>query len=154
MAKKVIKINEATLKKIVAESVKKVLKESSSDNIIELSNEQIKEVQELLMEEDPECLYGGYASKGKLKIKVIDVSENEKQINGVLLLLVHGDFDEDNFKPHWIKFDLNDGPEFYRTESDETDEDGEPYYDWNEADIYFNSVDKKILNLFVDSSWL
>lgn len=51
MAKKVIKINEATLKKIVAESVKKVLNEEIvNHDYIELGNDVVGKIEKIKAE--------------------------------------------------------------------------------------------------------
>ena len=120
---------------------------------IKLTKQQIEDVQEMLMNENPSSLYGGYAEKGILKFDIVENAEDEKQAKGVLLLLVHGDFDEDEMKPHWVKYTFDDGPIYYLCDSDELDEDGEPYKEWMQELFYYNTIDKQVMNYLVDWEW-
>ena len=124
-------------------------------NFITLNNDQLQEIQEFMNSDMPGALYGGFATEGSVEVRVIDVSPTQKRIDGNLVLFVHGDFDEEEQRPHWVHYNLHNGPVYNLVESDEINKrTGKPYLDWEPEDFYRETLSTKVLNMITDATWL
>jgi len=122
-----------------------------------LSEGMIKEMNNIIMKESPalysEMFYGGHFSEGRVKFYINQTSDTSVEVTATLQLLVHGDFDEDEQKPHWIEYELDNEVVYYKVwEYDDDDEivDEDEWW-WEREDIAYHYDWKyKLVELLFD----